>query len=94
MALPRKGLRGVEKMAEIMAWTKSMAESGGTQVKDQLNSYALVNEAATIHLIKAILINYHSDTKCMGVLQSNRSIEPVLFKDTRHSERLSKGMEG
>lgn len=60
MALPRKGLRGVEKMAETMAWTKSMAESGGTQVKDHLNSYALVNEAATIHLIKVSLINYHA----------------------------------
>lgn len=29
MALPRKGLRGVEKTAETTAWTNSMAESVG-----------------------------------------------------------------
>lgn len=29
MALPRKGLRGVEKIAETAAWTNSMAESAG-----------------------------------------------------------------
>ena len=28
MALPRKGLSGVEKKAETRAWTSSMAESG------------------------------------------------------------------
>lgn len=33
MALPRKGLRGVEKMAETTAWTNSMAESGAAWVK-------------------------------------------------------------
>lgn len=38
MALPRKGLRGVEKMAETIAWTNIMAESGGAQVKDQLKN--------------------------------------------------------
>lgn len=27
MALPRKGLRGVEKIADTTAWTNSMAES-------------------------------------------------------------------
>lgn len=27
MALPRKGLRGVEKTADTTAWTNSMAES-------------------------------------------------------------------
>ena len=33
MALPRNGLRGVEKMADTTAWTNSMAESGGARVK-------------------------------------------------------------
>lgn len=41
MALPRKGLRGVEKIADTTAWTNSMAESGGAQVKDHMkNMYA------------------------------------------------------
>lgn len=35
-ALPRTGLRGVEKKAEKMAWTKSTAESEGMLVKDVL----------------------------------------------------------
>lgn len=30
MALPRKGLSGVEKMADTTAWTNSMAESGSS----------------------------------------------------------------
>lgn len=33
MALPRKGLSGVEKMADTTAWTNSMAESGAAWVK-------------------------------------------------------------
>lgn len=39
MALPRKGLRGVEKTADTTAWTNSMAESGGAGVKDNLEIY-------------------------------------------------------
>jgi len=38
MALPRKGLRGVEKIADTTAWTNSMAESAGARVKDHLNN--------------------------------------------------------
>lgn len=34
MALPRKGLRGVEKTADTTVWTKSMAESARSKVKD------------------------------------------------------------
>lgn len=36
MALPRKGLSGVEKIADTRAWTKSIAESAASkEVKDQ-----------------------------------------------------------
>lgn len=35
MALPRKGLSGVEKIDETTAWTNSMAESGAARVKGQ-----------------------------------------------------------
>lgn len=43
MALPRKGLRGVEKIADTTAWTNSMAESVGAHVKElskELKTYA------------------------------------------------------
>lgn len=60
MALPRKGLRGVEKIADTAAWTNSMAESGGAQVKDHLKyMYALLYVASAVHVLKMSLIKKH-----------------------------------
>lgn len=52
MALPRKGLRGVEKIADTTAWTNSMAESGGAPVKDHLekNMYTLLCLASAVRM--------------------------------------------
>lgn len=35
MALPRKGFSGVEKKADTIAWTKSMAESMRKQLRNK-----------------------------------------------------------
>lgn len=44
MALPRKGLSGVEKTADTTAWTNSMAESGEVQVKGQVvENYCVIS---------------------------------------------------
>lgn len=44
MALPRKGLRGVEKTAETTAWTNSMAESGGARVRDHSKTHVFAEQ--------------------------------------------------
>lgn len=59
MALPRKGLRGVEKIADTTAWTNSMAESAGAEVKDHLKKYSRFI-GFTLFGLKIILIKYHS----------------------------------
>lgn len=67
MALPRKGLRGVEKTADTTAWTNSMAESGGAQVKDHVkNIYALLYVASAVHslsLIKSYTFRYNDTSE-------------------------------
>ncbi len=61
MALPRNGLRGVEKTADTTAWTNSMAESGGAQVKDQvINMYAMLYITSAFQLLRMSLIKHHA----------------------------------
>lgn len=60
MALPRKGLRGVEKIADTTAWTNSMAESGGAQVKEKYASSDLCIVESAIYVFKRALIKYYT----------------------------------
>lgn len=60
MALPRKGLRGVEKIADTTAWTNSMAESGGAQVKEKYASSDLCIVESAIYVFKRTLIKYYT----------------------------------
>lgn len=56
-ALPSTGLRGVEKMAEKMAWTKSTAESEIKAVKDKKKRKAPVI-TATVALLLYYTMSY------------------------------------
>lgn len=118
MALPRKGLRGVEKTAETTAWTNSMAESGGARVRDHskthscpLNqtfgpecSHDIVGTASEkrgfFNIPPVLIIIKEGGTVRSGVVQQrgdsacSKCVHKGWRKDTRHSEGLSKGVEG
>lgn len=75
MALPRKGLRGVEKIADTTAWTNSMAESGGAQVKDHLR-----NMCTLLYVTSAVWVQSHT-FNTLKILSHRRvyKVQPTLI---------------
>lgn len=85
-ALPRTGLRGVEKTAEKTAWTKSTAESGVTWSRTQQDVFGSIAQCCK-------RARYVAQLKCLpDLLQTHNKYESV--KDTGNGEGLSEGMKG
>lgn len=83
-ALPRTGLRGVEKTAEKTAWTKSTAESGFTWSRTQRDDYGSIPQCCK-------RARHDAQLRC---LQDVKSTHNKSVKDTGNSKGLSKGVKG